>query len=590
MSISKYISDHKDSAAKYRAKANKYALDNPYPSEEIAEYKSTNPDAPIHKLYDENGKTDMNSFAVRKEALADNKDLYYNAKKGASGLFKLSRADLKEALDVEAELRESYPKFLAGFNAWNIQGEYGKTLDDMFVFGGGYDMSDFQDYYDEWSGISTHGSPAVLQSAVRELRNELGTGAEDKGKIEGTKIVNDAKEAEEKEKEEQAKFFAEANDTVNAIENSNPLSDAEDSSQEEGDSQINDLNSPTKEDSKQIDSTINNAINSDEDISEIVEKDDFIVQSNTLEIEQTAELESDPTNIASDDDNTLYDLVDNGQGGMSVAGVDMNPVNSNVNTTNNTENTNITNTEDISSINPSISENTDIDNSSTSNNTEVIDSNASTINSKESISNQDSITNVDSTQNSSSSSAINAQSSSTTSSPMMSALYSYFGLPDPGLTTETTNSQINEIGGNNEISTNYDEGSSESVYSNSTLNSNITESKSESQDNVSSNIDVSKSLSKMDTKNYPISTPSPEPSQLATEDVAVESLDAPSNNTSENTSNDSSVSETTNNSETNSNQNVQNPTGVNVDMSEVVNRLARLELIMSGPLDVKIVN
>jgi hypothetical protein len=325
-----------------------------------------------------------------------------------------------------------------------------------------------------------------------------------------------------------------------------------------------------------LDSVINNAINSDDDIAEIVETDDSSVQSRTLEIEQEAELESDPTNIASDD-NSFYDLVDNGQGGMSVAGVDMNPVNSNINTTNTTENTNITNTEDISSINPSINENTNVDNSNAS------------INSQESINSQGSTTNLNNTDTSTSSSSINAMTSSTTSSPMASALYSYFGLPDPGLITETNNSQINEINSSTEMSTNVDGGTSESVSSDNILNSNITESKSESQNNVSSSTDVSKSLSKMDTKNYPISTPAAEPAPLETETLEVESSDSPSNNTSKNTTSESIV-DNSSNSETNTNQNVQNPTTVNVDMDEVVARLSRLEHILSSPLDVKIVS
>jgi hypothetical protein len=538
LSISKYISDRSDSNAKYREKATKYALDNPYPSEELAEYKSTNPDAPIHKLYDENGRTDTRNRQLSLDSILDNKDLYYKAKKGASGLYRLTVADRREASDAGAELRESYPKFLAGFNAWNIREKRNKTLDDMFVFGGGYDVFDFQNYYDEWSGISTHGSPAVLQSAVRELRNELGTEAEDKGKIEGAKIANDAKEAEEKEKEDQAKFSAGESDAVNAIGNSNMESDSGDSYQGKESSQINDLDSASKED------TGTSAINPDStEKSESVDDSMISASDILMEPEVSPSLETSIESVGSD-------------GGV-------------INNSESTSNEAIYSTDIINSSSPG-----EILTDASPN---QAGGPAASINN---LSNQNTeVSSQDVTSNS-----INEVSSQDTK---ISNEYNSTQSSENSLGDSTLN-MSDDMSSNKVEVANETSNVSEAINSNS-LN-NVLDSSSASNDQTTSetsltevsknDVNVNKEVFPMNIDNTKTNTSSSNTTSDSNKNTPESASSVSENNTNNNTSVNNKTEESGKKDET--------PMGVNVDMGEVVSRLGRIEYLLNSTLDVRI--
>ncbi len=358
------------------------------------------------------------------------------------------------------------------------------------------------------------------------------------------------------------------------------------------------------EDNKEIqsDSVINSSINSKDNIEE-VEKEDSIVSSDPLEIidelkddEPEVEPEVEPVETSEPSINESIPKTSSDVNQVYETSSNINDT-TNVNETNNVNNT-----------------------------TEEVSSNDSSINSTESVNNVEGDSNINS-MSSESTSSINSPVTNTENNPLLTLLKMLFGIPESSINdssgtgssgdienstsitsndsevntsqinesmsdSEVNTSQINESMSNSESNINLQGDSSDNIYNDSILNSNMTteyDNDFKSSKSDSNMTEISKSSSKIDTKNYPISNP-----VKVTESTPEESIESKSEESMDNnkmsTSSTDTVTETTNNNETNSNENVQNSTGVNVDMSEVVNRLSRLEHIMSGPLDVKIVN
>lgn len=530
MSIAKYIEEFNQRRNERIKKNQEYIDAYPYPIDEL---NSLDPNSSLTKLYNENGEI-PNASQFRTAAASENPDLYRRLNKGNSTLRKIKQNEELNSIDPLESLNRRYEETIKGIAVTGLT--FNKLINSD-------DPSEFEEAYDSImndAGISgIDASPSTVMSAFKELNN----GSTDGGAInDNTNIITD-------EKESSVLNDDEVNETNN--EGSKLGSEVEVESE------------PTSE-----------------------------VESNVPELEKEIKPLPDSTQESVSDSVTspLNDNITNNNQNVTNEGSS-----STINDTNNIININDSNeslNNDISNIGESKSINNDIESTNISTNNQSLNQEISPITNNDNILNNNEssdINNIDGDSNVESNS-INTPKSKESSVKVVEDDFSV-SADDLAVARQFLGTGSSSI--INDESKNIDKSNTESTESTSVTSTNnfLEQNNMENKSNVEST-EITKNKIGIDKKIAPINLPTQtEPKSIDKS----ESSDSPVNVTEvASESNVVAGGNTSTESSTIKNENKSSETNIggdsNIDMSEVNERLRKIENLLSGPLEVKIVD
>ena len=169
MSISKYIEEFNASIEKTIQKRVKKAEENPYPTEEITQLREQDPESAIAKMFDENGEVLAPLFnnELMLAAVEEDKDLYRRLRRGHNAKKGLKNNEYLESLDAEEYLNNNYFKLVSKVSEIN---SLGGKLDIEEIL-----TSSEDDFLDAaYSGLDldmSYVSDATIQAALLEKYN-----------------------------------------------------------------------------------------------------------------------------------------------------------------------------------------------------------------------------------------------------------------------------------------------------------------------------------------------------------------------------------------------------------------------------------
>jgi len=169
VSISKYIEEFNASIEKTIQKRVKKAEENPYPTEEITQLREQDPESAIAKMFDENGEVLAPLFnnELMLAAVEEDKDLYRRLRRGHNAKKGLKNNEYLESLDAEEYLNNNYFKLVSKVSEIN---SLGGKLDIEEIL-----TSSEDDFLDAaYSGLDldmSYVSDATIQAALLEKYN-----------------------------------------------------------------------------------------------------------------------------------------------------------------------------------------------------------------------------------------------------------------------------------------------------------------------------------------------------------------------------------------------------------------------------------
>lgn len=214
MSISKYIEEFNANIEKTIQKRIKKAEENPYPTEEIIQLREQDPDSAIAKMFDENGEVLAPLFntELMAAAIEEDRDLYRRLRRGDRAKKGLKNNEYLESLDAEEHLNNNYSKLVSKVSEVN---SLGGKLDIEEIL-----TSSEDDFLDAaYAGLDldmSYVSDATIQAALLEKYQS-----------------NPSPEPEETEETVQPLIEEDETSTEELVEGSSPINLAEDEILEE---------------------------------------------------------------------------------------------------------------------------------------------------------------------------------------------------------------------------------------------------------------------------------------------------------------------------------------------------------------------
>ena len=182
MSVAKYIENYNQKRNEHIQKNIDYANDNPYPIDELnaLEEKSV-----FKLIFDENGKNNSHSKDLIRLAINRSRDLYDRLDRGSKGLHKLKQNEDLLKIDPTSELESRYSAMIDGIRTTNLK------LTEVL------DGDNFEETYDYiMDGANIQGLDAdsdIVKMAFKELN---GTD-EDVNTLNPDDIIDDAIDSED---------------------------------------------------------------------------------------------------------------------------------------------------------------------------------------------------------------------------------------------------------------------------------------------------------------------------------------------------------------------------------------------------------
>lgn len=527
MSVSLYISEFKESVDAQIQKNIERAKENPYPLDELNEIKASDPESAIAKMFDENGQTvnPLIASQLAGDASSQNKDLYERLRKGSKAMQRLKTNDELAKLDPQEELRKEYLTFK---NAINRSASLGSDINVKKVIE--LDEDGFEDIaFSLTDGGSGRVNVNVLQSAFRELYETEIESISDENTTESSPLNDDAIES--------------SNNDEGVPINPSDIESVE---------SIEDESNVVSQEPEVTGAVIPADVSEQEDNFSEIEAPSPI---NPPATEDTFDLNNDDNVSLNEYNQTINDVINN---------INENVTNEVQNISNQTEvakeklkktEEEYLNSNDQGSINPkedSFYEDIKI----LSNPSEVL--NQMTLNENTTLENNEFNDNSEIT---SESSAINSTGDSISKTKESSV--------------DLYRNQIEEM---NQVVAFMD---SQMGRTNPEMSESVT----------NENIEVTKSEFGLDKSQAPLNIPKPEVKSetSSSESITVNETTTGSNESTNNeTKNETSSSTSVSNSETN-NDNSRNISAPSIDITELAIRLRKIENLLSGPLEVKVI-